>query len=80
MEEIRNTLLEMLEELHPDEDFETCDTLVDDKVLDSFDIISLIAEINEEFDVIVSADKILPENFNSLDALCRLVSSLIDED
>ncbi len=80
MEEIKSTLLEILEEMHPDEDFESCDTLVDSKVLDSFDIITLISEINEEFDVTISADKIVPENFNSVDALAELVQSLLDED
>lgn len=80
MEEIKSTLLEILSELHPDEDFESCDTLVDSKVLDSFDIITLIAEINDEFDIVVSADKIVPENFNSVEALCELVQSLLDED
>ena len=43
-------LLEILQELHPDVDFELCDTLIDDKILDSFDIVSLISEINHEFD------------------------------
>lgn len=80
MEEIKSTLLEILSELHPDEDFESCDTLVDSKVLDSFDIITLIAEINDEFDIVISADKIVPENFNSVKALCELVLSLLDED
>ena len=80
MEEIRSTLLEILEELHPDEDYERCETLIDSKVLDSFYIITLISEINDEFDVVVSADKIIPDNFNSLDAMCNLVQSLIDED
>lgn len=80
MEEIRSALLEILEEMHPDEDFENCDTLVDSKVLDSFDIITLISEINEEFDVVISADKIVPENFNSVDALCELIHELMDED
>lgn len=80
MEEIRSTLLEILEEMHPDEDFENCDTLVDSKVLDSFDIITLISEVNEEFDIVISADKIVPENFNSVDALCELVQELMDED
>ncbi len=80
MEEIRSGLLEILEEMHPDEDFESCDTLVDSKVLDSFDIITLISEINDEFDVVISADKIVPENFNSVDALCRLIAGLLDED
>lgn len=80
MEEIKSTLLEILEEMHPDEDFESCDTLVDSKVLDSFDIITLISEINEEFDIVISADKIVPENFNSVEALCALVQELMDED
>lgn len=80
MEEIRSTLLEILGEMHPDEDFESCDTLVDSKVLDSFDIITLISEINEEFDIVISADKIVPENFNSVDALTALVQELVDED
>ena len=80
MEEIKSALLEILEELHPDEDFESCTTLVDSKVLDSLDIITLISEINEEFDVVISADKIVPENFNSVAALCELIQSLMDED
>lgn len=80
MEEIKSTLLEILNELHPDEDFESCDTLVDSKVLDSFDIITLISEINDEFDIVISADKIVPENFNSVEALCELIQSLLDED
>lgn len=80
MEDIKSILLEILTELHPDEDFENCTTLVDSKVLDSFDIITLISEINEEFDVVISADKIVPENFNSVAALCELIQSLMDED
>ncbi len=80
MNEIRSTLLEILEGLHPDVDFEHNTALVDAKVLDSFDIISLISEINDEFDVVVSADRINPANFNSLDALAALVHELVDED
>lgn len=80
MEEIKSTLLDILTELHPDEDFESCDTLVDSKVLDSFDIISLVSEINEEFDVVISAEKIVPENFNSVQALCELIQSLMDDE
>lgn len=80
MEEIRSALLDILEGLHPDEDFENCTDLVDGKVIDSFDIITIISEINDEFDVTVTADLIVPENFNSLDALCDLVQKLIDED
>jgi len=73
-------LLEILKGLHPEVDFETCDTLVDDKILDSFDIITIITEINTEYDVAVPAEEIIPENFNSAEALYDLVERLQDED
>ena len=73
-------LLEILRDLHPEVDFETCDTLIDDKILDSFDIVSIIAEIEDQFDVVISAEKIVPENFNSAKALYALIQELEDED
>lgn len=72
-------LLEILENLHPEVDFDTCTTLIDDKILDSFDIITIISEINEEFDVVIPAEEIIPENFNSAQALYDLVKKLEDE-
>ena len=72
-------LLEILENLHPEVDFDTCTTLIDDKILDSFDIITIISEINEEFDVVIPAEEIIPENFNSAQALYDLVTKLADE-
>ena len=74
-----NELIEILENLHPEVDFETCTTLIDDKILDSFDIISVISEINEEFDVVIPAEEIIPENFNSAQALFELITRLSDE-
>lgn len=73
-------LLQILSDLHPEVDFETCDTLIDDKILDSFDIVSIIAEIEDQFDVVISAEKIIPENFNSAEALWALIQELEDED
>ena len=72
-------LLEILENLHPEVNFDTCTTLIDDKILDSFDIITIISEINEEFDVVIPAEEIIPENFNSAQALYELVKKLKDE-
>ena len=69
-------LLEILSELHPEIDFETCDTLIDDKILDSFDIVTIISEINDQFDVTISAENITPENFNSAQALYELIERL----
>ena len=73
-------LLDILKELHPEVDFETCDTLIDDKILDSFDIISIITSINSEYDVAIPAEEIIPENFNSAEALYDLIGRLQDED
>ena len=73
-------LLEILSSMHPDVDFETCDTLIDDGILDSFDIVSVIAEISQEFDIKIGAEHIVPENFNSAGALWELVCRLEDED
>ena len=72
-------LLEILTDLHPDVDFETYDTLIDDQILDSFDIVTIIAEVNEEFDVVIPAEEIIPENFNSAKALYELIERLADE-
>lgn len=73
-------LLEILKELHPEVDYNTCTTLIDDKILDSFDIVSIISEVNEEYDVAIPAEEIIPENFNSAEALYALIVRLMDED
>ena len=76
---IREELMEILNDLHPDVDFETEERLVDDKILDSFDIVSLIAEINEAYDIAITAKDILPENFNSAKSLYALIQKLEEE-
>ena len=71
-------LLEILDELHPDIDFETKEHLIDNKILDSFDIVTLVAEIDAEYDVAIPAEELIPENFNSAKALYALVEKLMD--
>ncbi|MCD8045267.1 MAG: acyl carrier protein [Clostridiales bacterium] len=73
-------LMEILQGLHPEVDFETCTTLVDDKIIDSFDIVSIISEISEEYDVVIPAEEIVEKNFNSAQALYALICRLEDED
>jgi acyl carrier protein len=73
-------LLQILTRLHPDVDFETEDKLIDNMILDSFDIVTLISEISENFDVIISAENIVPANFNSAKALYALIQRLEDEE
>ena len=74
-----NEIIEILSDLHPDIDFETEKNLVDNKILDSFDIVSLIAEINDNFDVAISAEEITPENFNSAESIWALVERLMED-
>lgn len=71
-------MLELLSELRPDIDFQTCETLIDDGLLDSFDIVTVIAEISDRFGVTITAEHIVPENFNSARALMALVERLSD--
>jgi len=71
-------LLDILTKIHPDIDFVSHTSLIDDGVLDSFDIISIISEISDRFDITVTANEIIPENFNSVNALYALVERLRD--
>ena len=72
-------LLQVLQSLHPEVDFDQCQTLVDDKILDSFDIVTVISEIYDVFGVAVPAEEIIPANFNSAKALYELIQRLEDE-
>lgn len=72
-------LLEILNELHPDVDFEAANDLIDGKILDSFDIVTLVAEIDAEFDVAIPAEELVPDNFNSASALWALIERLMEE-
>lgn len=69
-------LLEILKEIKSEVDFEKETELVDKGILDSFDIISIISEVNERFDIEIEADDIVPENFNSAIALYELICRL----
>ena len=69
-------LIEILEEVIPGVDVENTDRLVDDNILDSFAIISLVAELEEEYDITVSPAELVPENFNSAKALWDMVQRL----
>lgn len=77
--EIREELLNILQGIHEDVDFEANDRLVDDKILDSFNLVSLASEISDDFDVDIKAKDFVAENFNSVDALTALIEKRMDE-
>ena len=72
-------LMEILEELRPDVDFENETALIDDGVLDSFDIVALVVELNDAFDIEIKPNNLVPENFNSAEAMMALIEQLQDE-
>ncbi len=69
-------LLEILNDIQPDADYETCTTLIDDEVLDSFAILSIVGELEEAFVIEITPVDIVPENFNSAQALWAMVQRL----
>ncbi len=69
-------LIEILKKYNADVDYNTHEHLIDEEVLDSFDIISIVADIDREFDVEITAKDIIPENFNSAKKLYELIESL----
>ena len=72
-------LLELLQEIKEDIDFENTMDLIDGGILDSFDILQIIGSLNDEFDISIPASEIVPQNFNSAKALWKMVQRLQDE-
>ncbi len=74
------TLLEILQDIQPGVDYENCTDLIDAHRLDSLSILSLIAELEDEFDITIPTVEIIPDNFNSADAMWKMIVRLQEED
>ncbi|MBR2263429.1 MAG: acyl carrier protein [Clostridiales bacterium] len=74
-----DSILEILEGIRPDVDFVNEKKLIDDGILDSFDIISIVGEFNEAFDVEIEVEDLEPYNFNTIEAMQELIKKLQDE-
>lgn len=72
-------LLEILEDINPDIDYATCEYLIDGHYLDSLSIISLIAELEDAFDVTIPAAEIIPANFNSAKNMLAMIKRLQED-
>lgn len=73
-------LIEILEEIQPDVDYKTCKELIDGHYLDSLSILSLVAELEDEYDIIIPTVEIIPANFNSADNIWRMILRLSEEE
>ncbi len=69
-------LIEILKELRPDIDINS-KALVEDGILDSFDIVTLVGEISDAFSVSIDVTDIVPENFNSVEAIMKLINKKV---
>ena len=69
-------LLEILNDIDDSIDYETETGLIDNHIFDSFDIIQLVSAIDDEFDVSVDGSLLVPENFNSAQAIYNMIESL----
>ena len=72
-------VIEILESLNLDTDVETCEDLVDGGVMASLDIVTLISELSDAFDITIPARELVPANFNSAAAIWAMVQRLKDE-
>lgn len=72
-------LIEILEDIRPGIDYNTAEDLIDAHLLDSLSILSLIAELEDAYDITIPAVEIVPENFNSAAAMLRMIERLEEE-
>lgn len=73
---MKEKVVEILSDIRPDVDFETETQLITNGVLESFDILSIVAELSDEFDVTIRPKDLVPENFNSVDAMVEMLKVL----
>ena len=72
-------LFEILEDIRDDVDFRNTTDLVDGKHIDSLTVLQIIAQINDEYDIQVPAEEIIPANFNSAEGIWNMIQRLLDE-
>ncbi len=72
-------LLEILGEIRPDVDFANEKKLIDDGILDSFDIIQVVMALNENYSIDINVEDLEPDNFNTVEAMMELITKLQEE-
>lgn len=73
---MKEQILEILEDIRPDVEFEKEEKLIDDHILESFDILSLVSELEDTFDIKIKPKNLVAENFNNVDAIEKLIKEL----
>lgn len=76
---MRDEIIEILEDIKSGVDFDSATDIISSGILTSLNIFTLVRELNDEFDIQIGADKLLPENFESVDAIEKLIIEMQDE-
>lgn len=74
---MKERIEELLKKEYPEIDFYASDELVDDGILDSLTVLGIISLLTAEFHVEIPMEEIIPDNFNSIDAMAELISDLV---
>ena len=69
-------LIRILNDMDDSIDWENTDNLIDDRIMDSFMVISLISELTDQLDIDIEASEIVPENLNSVEAMWKMITRL----
>ena len=75
---MKDKVIEILMDLVPDFEYSDDVKLLDDGILDSFDIVNLVLEINEEFGVEIGVEDVSGENFETVDSICELIKEKLE--
>jgi len=75
-----NEILDIAKEIRPDIDWENAKTLMEDEIIDSFDVVAIAGELMETYDIEITVDDIEPENWNSIEQIYAMVQRKMDED
>ena len=75
---MREKIIEILNSIKKNVDFENAEAIIDDGLLESFDIIRLTTRLADEFDVEFTAAELVPENFNTVDAITEMIEKLAE--
>ncbi len=75
---MKNRILELLLSIHPDYDYANSNNYIEDGLLDSYDMMVLITELEDSYNIMIDPVEIIPENFANLEALCTLITNYKD--
>ncbi|MBD1262695.1 acyl carrier protein [Maribacter polysiphoniae] len=70
---MKKKIIDFLTEIRPEFDFAASNNFIEEGMLDSFDIVSLVASLDEEYGISIDGTEILPENFSNVDSIYRLL-------